>query len=101
MGPIFLGGVVPNFNLVGFKLFKVMGWSKIFKAGGSKQILWEYFFHRLTSRAFWQQRALGEEAAGAEFHNPTSLCCVCKRSQCPAVQGVPMGHTMGHSAPCS
>ena len=43
----------------------------------------------------------GEEAAGAEFHNPTSLCCVCKRSQCPAVQGVPMGHTMGHSAPCS
>ena len=40
-----------------------------FKVGGSKQILWEYFFHRPTSRAFWQQRALGEEAAGAEFHN--------------------------------
>ena len=53
-----------------------MGWSKIFKAGGSKQILWEYFFHRLTSRAFWQQRALGRRRRGQSF-TILQACVVC------------------------
>ena len=38
----------------------------------------------------------GEEAAGAEFHNTP-----CTALLFPSVQGVTMGHTMGHNARCS
>ena len=71
--------------------------------GGSKQILWEYFFHRPTSRAFWQQRALGRRRRGQSFTIYPAMPC--NALQYPAMPCVCFQYTLQcpefHNIPCN